>query len=484
MKKTITRTSLLVGCCLCWTLINGVAGYGASITAEENLEKLLDTKSCRGCDLTHLNFNRMDLSGTDLEGADLSFSKLFLTNLAGANLQNTTLNGAQFGGADLGDADLRGADLRGTSLESAYLGGALIDGEFITSKPYESIGVPDVEKDVYVEDQSKPKKVPEKQEVRVGTRRDFEEPPPQLKAQDGAVASAPEEAMVDSTAQTEPAPNVVQPQPPAAKTVKPVQAVVVDDPEEEAAPAAPRPVDAIDTGRVAEATKGNGTPAAAESKKQPAAKVGDEAAVVDTPAEAPAESPQSEPVLLARADRVAEKDTVIGKEGGEKSPAVSSDEKPDVAAEPASPPQNGEVVEEGDTQAVEELSGNSAQMNEELALEKRKRDNLTRLLDKNRCYGCDLSGLDLAGEDFEGADLEGANLSGCNLNKADLEDANLKGAKLRDADLRNSDLRDADLYKADLTDADLTGAKMEGAMFDNAVLDGARGVNSQVLNVE
>ncbi len=70
----------------------GDDGYGAeSVTAKANLQKLIKTNSCRGCDLSGLDFNRMDLSGVDLEGADLSSGKFYLTNLAGANLKNTKL---------------------------------------------------------------------------------------------------------------------------------------------------------------------------------------------------------------------------------------------------------------------------------------------------------------------------------------------------------------------------------------------------------
>jgi uncharacterized protein YjbI with pentapeptide repeats len=97
-----------------------------------------------------------------------------------------------------------------------------------------------------------------------------------------------------------------------------------------------------------------------------------------------------------------------------------------------------------------------------------RKGNLARLLDKNKCFACDLSGLDLSGKDLEGADLEKANLSDCNLEKADLDEANLKGALLPHANLRRASLEKADLYEADLTGADLTDAKIKGAMFDGA----------------
>jgi len=117
-------------------LIVGNANWAISAestTPQQNLERLIKSRSCRDCNLQELNLNRLDLSGVDVEGADLSRTKLYLTNLSGANLKNTKLNGAIFGGADLGGADLRGADLQGTSLDNAYLGEALLDPESDTT---------------------------------------------------------------------------------------------------------------------------------------------------------------------------------------------------------------------------------------------------------------------------------------------------------------------------------------------------------------
>lgn len=133
MKKSLLTMASFA--CL-QALILGNANTALSstkVTSEENLEQLIKTRSCRGCDLSGLTLNRLDLSGVDLEGADLSLSKLHLTNLSGANLKNTKLKGTAFGGADLGGADLRGADLQDTSLDNAYLGEALLDDDRATS---------------------------------------------------------------------------------------------------------------------------------------------------------------------------------------------------------------------------------------------------------------------------------------------------------------------------------------------------------------
>lgn len=133
MKKIIKKISLVIISLSCVQVSHLSAAdpvlSAQSVTVQENLEQLIQTRSCRGCDLAGLDFKRMDLSGVDLEGADLSSGKFYLTNLAGANLKNTKLNGSNFGGADLGEADLRGADLEGASLDSAYLGDTLLDGD-------------------------------------------------------------------------------------------------------------------------------------------------------------------------------------------------------------------------------------------------------------------------------------------------------------------------------------------------------------------
>lgn len=204
-----------------------------SVTAKENLEKLIKTNSCRGCDLSGLTLNRMNLAGADLEGADFSMAKFFLSNLAGANLKNSNLKGATFGGSDLGEADLRGADLRGTSLDGAYLGGTRLDGEFVTAKPYEDIGVTDVEKQIYIDDPGKPKKNPETREVKVAARRDFEEPPPPLAVeQDASKMSAKKNGGTGGEAASVPAVER-QPDAPVAKKVAPVQQAIVE-PDEKA----------------------------------------------------------------------------------------------------------------------------------------------------------------------------------------------------------------------------------------------------------
>ena len=131
-----------------------------------------------------------------------------------------------------------------------------------------------------------------------------------------------------------------------------------------------------------------------------------------------------------------------------------------------------------------------------LAYEER---DLQRLLEKNTCPGCDLTGADLSRRALQHADLRAANLTGVRLVQANLHQANLAGARLVDAqmtgvdlsfaNLRGADLRRVflrgDLYligfhdeRPDLRGADLRGANFSSASFynvrlENAILDDA-----------
>jgi uncharacterized protein YjbI with pentapeptide repeats len=107
--------------------------------------------------------------------------------------------------------------------------------------------------------------------------------------------------------------------------------------------------------------------------------------------------------------------------------------------------------------------------------------NLEKLLDENRCYGCNLIGVNLNGENLDSADLEGANLSEAILTNTDLKDANLKGVNLSKANLAGANLSGADMYKANLTEADLTNTNLEKVLLDDAIMEGVKGYQSSFL---
>ncbi|MCB2214687.1 pentapeptide repeat-containing protein [Desulfofustis glycolicus] len=132
MKITAHKTLVTV-------LLSGVVGIlcqpGLGIAGEEdeqvrnNIDTLIKTNSCAGCELRGADLNRLDLTGADLRDADLSGASLYLVNLADADLRGANLQGAQFGGADLANADLRGADLQGAVFAGAYTVGTKMDDE-------------------------------------------------------------------------------------------------------------------------------------------------------------------------------------------------------------------------------------------------------------------------------------------------------------------------------------------------------------------
>lgn len=134
MNKNI-RTITVFACLQTITLASAHWALSApSVVAEQNLQQLLSSRTCRGCDLAELDLTRLDLSGVDLQGADLSQAKLSLTNLSGANLKNTQLNGTIFAGTDLAGADLSGAQIQKGSLDNAYLGDAILDDKSISTQ--------------------------------------------------------------------------------------------------------------------------------------------------------------------------------------------------------------------------------------------------------------------------------------------------------------------------------------------------------------
>lgn len=407
MKKIIYQMAIITAFLVSFqTFTLGVAGSAlsaASPVAQKNLAKLVESRSCRGCDLAGLDFNRMDLSGVDLEEADLSSGQFYLTNLTGANLQKAKLNGAIFGGADLGEADLRGADLEGASLDGAYLGEAIFDSELIAGTPSEKV-----------------------------------------------IASPVDGPQIESTSR-------------AAATKKPEEVIEVS--ADATAPklnpmGAPQPTDE--------------TINDSEVKQDLAAKDNDMESRIDNGKQEEIEKNQGSEELAVDKNNL--KNTEVS-DNSQGSGLTEVEAKPIPKADVAMSAVMASEHESGGPLAVDDSSQN------DLGADIIKKNNLDRLLDKDRCFGCDLSGLDLSGKNLKGVDLEKADLSGCNLEDAKLDGANLKGALLQGVNLRNASLKKADLYKADLTDADLTDADVKDTMFDGANISKAIGlvISSETL---
>ena len=96
------------------------------IARADDLILLLQTQSCRDCqlndaDLTHADLRNADLKGAYLQRANMSQARLDGADLRGSDLSFTNLQGASLRGTDLRDSRLIGTDLRKTDLTDALL---------------------------------------------------------------------------------------------------------------------------------------------------------------------------------------------------------------------------------------------------------------------------------------------------------------------------------------------------------------------------
>lgn len=440
----------------CTFLTFCLSGSGSALAADrpelkENVEKLQQSKICKGCNLAGATLNRLELAGADLEGADLSGAKITLTNLSRANLRNANLRGTLFGGSDLSDADLRGADLRGASLDSSYHQGALFDGQFVTARPYVDVGEPEVEKQVFVADTATPKKATEPAKVAI------EGEPVKGASTSGGVPAVVSTAPPAAEVKVAPAVTAEAKAPPAKRVVPPAVPLVDQSPQS----AEPAQAAAVESTPGAEVTPR----AEQKAKTEPEVKVESTiAAETAQRAEQPAETE-------LRAANVMESAPMKVSEAAPAKPAPQ-------------PPVMVQVAEDKKAEVPSAEKQKGPEPVKEVRIQEGEGGKLAALLDTKKCYGCKLTDCHLARKNLAGADLEKADLSGCNLEGADLDGANLKGTLLRQANLKNASLKNADLYKADLTAADLTGAKVKGAMFDEARIDEAVGLKEARLEAE
>jgi hypothetical protein len=128
-----------------------VPAWSAKADPASDLQKLLTTNRCEGCDLSGANLigidlsnaqlqgaklNAANLSGADLSGANLTKVSAVGTSLMGANLQKATLVKASLIYANLAKAQLNDAILQGTDLQGANLVGADLNGAKITDSDF------------------------------------------------------------------------------------------------------------------------------------------------------------------------------------------------------------------------------------------------------------------------------------------------------------------------------------------------------------
>ncbi|MEA5497728.1 pentapeptide repeat-containing protein [Limnoraphis robusta Tam1] len=110
-------------------------GLSTSAIAENpgNVQKLIETGICPGCDLRGADLSKLHLIGADLREADLSGANLAYTNLegadlSGANLEEANLKGAFLNSAELDDANLSLANLTDANLIQARMEGTNLIG--------------------------------------------------------------------------------------------------------------------------------------------------------------------------------------------------------------------------------------------------------------------------------------------------------------------------------------------------------------------
>jgi uncharacterized protein YjbI with pentapeptide repeats len=114
-------------------IVAALAGVSCEAADRKQIQQLLETKSCEGC----------DLSEADLHGQNLFEAKLAGANLRDADLRDATLTSADLSGARLAGAKLEGAKLieaklnaikdkdgksQGVGLEYAHLKGVNLNG--------------------------------------------------------------------------------------------------------------------------------------------------------------------------------------------------------------------------------------------------------------------------------------------------------------------------------------------------------------------
>ena len=100
---------------------NTVSRDAVAQSVGDNINVLITTNSCLGCDLAYA-----DLRGADLRNADLTFADLFYANLTVADLRNADLSNANLSKANLSGAFLWRANLEGANLEGANLFNAIL----------------------------------------------------------------------------------------------------------------------------------------------------------------------------------------------------------------------------------------------------------------------------------------------------------------------------------------------------------------------
>lgn len=143
MKLTLLSTVILLSTTGLSALHEALVPLRANAENLEQIQRLLSTKECQGCDLSGAGLVLADLAGAKLSGANLTRTNLSQANLTGADLSGANLTGASLSGANLGGANLSGANITGADLRDAFLTGAKLYGvDLKTAVIQGAIGIP------------------------------------------------------------------------------------------------------------------------------------------------------------------------------------------------------------------------------------------------------------------------------------------------------------------------------------------------------
>jgi len=364
------------------------------------------------------NLEEADLNRMDLSGADLSGAKLNGASFFLSDLSDANLSGADLQNAQFGGADLANADLSNADLRGAVLGGAYLQGSNMEG--------------ARIEEKADPEAVKIPADVK------------------GAEQPAAEDMIADQEKET--------------REMVPV----IAEPEKTKVQAAPPVKNAQPIGQIS----------IEEGQKKNDEELKDHKKIPTSESKSGPETTQEKPEKLQQG--VNTTDTVAAQ--AEFPSDQRAEPEPDMSAAPhesAAPEEHesAEIIEEKTIAAVSASAAAAAAlvMSEEIAVR------VENLLDRKRCFGCNLQGADLSGKNLKKADLERSDLSGSNCGETDFRQANLKGVSFKGAFLKDADFRNADLYKADFNGADLTGADFRDAYTDEADFTGAIGYQSPLV---
>ncbi len=118
LSKFAEKKRALIGSLL--IIISSAAIARSGDPVDINLQRLLTTLSCPGCNLQGVDLSHQDLSNANLAAADLTGADLSDTNLRGANLSHAILRHATLVGAKLSGADMTYADLSDLDIDESF----------------------------------------------------------------------------------------------------------------------------------------------------------------------------------------------------------------------------------------------------------------------------------------------------------------------------------------------------------------------------